>query len=35
MSAITPEIETLKARLKATWGAGDYDVVPRNVYVVT
>ncbi len=27
MSAITPEIETLKARLKAPWGAGDYDVV--------
>ena len=24
MSAITPEMESLKARLKATWMAGDY-----------
>ncbi len=27
MTAITPEIETLKARLKATWSAGNYGVV--------
>jgi flavin reductase len=27
MTAITPEIETLKAHLKATWSAGNYGVV--------
>jgi SAM-dependent methyltransferase len=31
MSNLTPEMETLKARLKATWSAGDYGRVARNL----
>src|SRR5687768_10789250 len=29
MSTISPEIESLKARLKATWMAGDFGVIAR------
>jgi SAM-dependent methyltransferase len=30
MNAITPEIESLKARLKATWMAGDYGLIAKS-----
>ena len=30
MSADTPEIESLKARLKATWMAGDYGLIAKS-----
>lgn len=30
MNAITPEMESLKARLKATWIAGDYGLVAKS-----
>lgn len=30
MNAITPEMETLKARLKATWMAGDYGLIAKS-----
>lgn len=30
MNAITPEMETLKARLKATWMAGDYSLIAKS-----
>ena len=28
MTTMTPEMEALKARLKATWMAGDYGISP-------
>lgn len=30
MNAITPEMESLKARLKATWMAGDYGLIAKS-----
>src|SRR5918995_6265631 len=30
MSASTPETESLKARLKATWMAGDYGLIAKS-----
>ena len=29
MTTMTPEMETLKALLKATWTASDYGISPR------
>jgi SAM-dependent methyltransferase len=30
MDAVTPEMESLKARLKATWMAGDYSLIAKS-----
>lgn len=30
MNTITPELESLKARLKATWMAGDYGLIAKS-----
>ena len=30
MDAVTPELESLKARLKATWMAGDYGLIAKS-----
>ena len=30
MDAVTPEMESLKARLKATWVAGDYSLIAKS-----
>src|SRR5688500_7108313 len=30
MNAITPEMESLKARLRATWMAGDYGLIAKS-----
>ena len=31
MTALTPELESIKAKQKATWSAGDYGVVAKNL----
>ncbi|NCF28257.1 MAG: methyltransferase domain-containing protein [Gammaproteobacteria bacterium] len=31
MTELTPELEAIKAKQKATWGAGDYGVVAKNL----
>jgi SAM-dependent methyltransferase len=31
MTALTPELEAIKAKQKATWSAGDYGVVAKNL----
>jgi SAM-dependent methyltransferase len=31
MTAVWPELESLKARLKATWSAGDYGVIAKSL----